>query len=84
MTQARVSPRKRLKQPGPTDAMLKKALGHMFSCKDISRLVSQGQDREFGRWERWKLRLHLAACDACARFEDQMRFLREAMRRYRS
>ena len=56
----------------------------MFSCKDISRLVSQGQDRDFSRWERWKLRLHLAACAACARFEDQMRFLREAMQRYRS
>jgi hypothetical protein len=34
--------------------------------------------------ERLKLRLHLAACDACATFARQMATLREAMRRYRS
>lgn len=63
--------------------MLKRALGHMFNCRDISRLVSQGLDRELGPFARWKLRIHLAACDACTQFERQMRFLREAMRKYR-
>jgi hypothetical protein len=66
------------------DAMLKRALGHMFNCKDISRLVSRAQDRELGAFARWKLRVHLAACDACTQFERQMRFLREAMHKYRS
>jgi hypothetical protein len=55
----------------------------MFTCKEISRLVSQGQDRELGTFARWKLRIHLAACDGCAQFDRQMRFLREAMRKYR-
>ena len=32
----------------------------------------------------WLLRLHLAACDGCTRFNTQMQVLREAMRRYRS
>ena len=63
--------------------LLKKALGHILSCKDVSHLVSQMQERDLGWFERWTLRLHLAACEACMRFEEQMRFLREAMRRYR-
>ena len=63
--------------------LLKKALGHMLSCKDVTHLVSQMQERNLGLFERWTLRLHLAVCDACLRFEAQMRFLRDAMRRYR-
>lgn len=63
--------------------LLKKALGHILSCKDVTHLVSQMQERSLGRFEGWALRLHLAACEACARFEAQMRFLRDAMRRYR-
>jgi hypothetical protein len=63
--------------------LLKKALGHMLSCKDVSQLVSQMHERRLGPVDRWMLRLHLAACDACNRFEQQMRFMREAMRKYR-
>ena len=63
--------------------LLKKALGHILSCKDVSHLVSQMQERPLGPFERWTLRLHLAVCDACMRFEVQMRFMREAMRKYR-
>jgi Putative zinc-finger len=63
--------------------LLKKALGHIVSCKDASHLVSQMQERELGPISRWALRLHLAACEACTRFERQMRYLREAMHRYR-
>ena len=63
--------------------LLKKALGHILSCKDVSHLVSQMQERRLGPFELWALRLHLAVCDACTRLEAQMRFLRDAMRRYR-
>ena len=63
--------------------LLKKVLGHMLSCKDVSHLVSQMHERRLGPVDRWMLRLHLAACDACMRFEQQMRLMREAMRKYR-
>lgn len=63
--------------------LLKKALGHLLSCKDVTHLVSQMQERQLGPFERWALRLHLAVCEACAHFEAQMRFLRDAMRKYR-
>jgi hypothetical protein len=63
--------------------LLKKAFGHLLSCKDVSHLVSQMQERPLGPLEGWMLRLHLAVCDACTRFEVQMRFMRKAMRKYR-
>jgi len=56
-------------------------LTHVISCKEASRLLSQAQDRRLGWLERAKLRTHLALCDFCTRFEEQLRFMREAMRR---
>ena len=56
-------------------------LTHVISCKEASRLLSQAQDRRLGWPERAKLRVHLALCDFCTRFEEQLRFMREAMRR---
>jgi hypothetical protein len=63
--------------------MIRKALGHIISCKDASRLVSRREDAPLGFWDRLTLRLHLAVCAACARFERQIRFLRAAMQKYR-
>ena len=62
---------------------LRHTLGHLFSCKEASHLVSQMQDRGLTASERMKLKLHLAACKACSAFERQLRLMREAMRRYR-
>ena len=61
---------------------IRKALGHLIRCKDASRLVSQQQDSALSFWQRVTLRLHLSVCAACARFEQQIRFLRTAMRKY--
>ena len=51
----------------------------MLTCKQVSRIVSQGLDRELGFTERVRLRVHLAICDGCTNFSKQMAFLREAM-----
>jgi len=53
----------------------------MLSCKEVSRLVSQGLDRRLGVLERLRLRLHLAICDGCTNFSKQMAFLRKALSR---
>jgi hypothetical protein len=53
----------------------------MLSCRQVTRLVSQGLDRELGFAERVKLRVHLAICDGCTQFGRQMAFLREATAR---
>ena len=63
--------------------MFKQIVGHFVSCKRASHLISEMQERDLRTLERWRLKWHLAVCDACMRFEKQMRLLREAMRRYR-
>ena len=51
----------------------------MLSCKQVSRIVSQGLDRELGFTERVRLRVHLAICDGCTNFSAQVTLLRQAM-----
>jgi len=51
----------------------------LISCKESSRLVSQGLDRELAFGERVALRVHLAYCIGCRRARRQMAFLRRAM-----
>jgi hypothetical protein len=53
----------------------------MLKCKEVTRLVSQGLDRQLGLGEQLRLRAHLAICDACSHFSRQMRFLRKAIAR---
>ena len=53
----------------------------MLSCQQVTRLVSQGLDRELGFAERVRLRVHLAICDGCTNFTKQMAFLRKAVAR---
>jgi hypothetical protein len=53
----------------------------MLSCKEVSRLVSQGLDRRLGWSERLRLRLHLVICDGCTNFKKQMDFIRQAIAR---
>ena len=52
-----------------------------LTCKEASRLVSRGLDRKLGPWDWLRLRLHLAICDACAAFRQQMQVLRRAIQR---
>ncbi len=58
-------------------------LGRLISCKDASRAISQMQDGSVSLPLYLRIRLHLLWCEACKRFEQQMRFLHQAMRRYR-
>lgn len=59
-------------------------LTHMLSCKEVSRLLSQAQERRLTVLERVKLHLHLRVCVACTRFARQLRFMRQALRQYRT
>lgn len=61
---------------------IKRALGHLITCKYATHLVSDREERPLGVVDRVLLKLHLAWCIACRRFERQMRFLREAMGKY--
>ena len=59
------------------------AIGHLVSCKEASRLLSQDQERPMSWWERVRVKWHLAVCSMCRAFDKQLRFINEAMRRYR-
>ena len=52
-----------------------------IDCKEASRLLSQAMDQKLPLWDRARLRLHLAACDACRNFSRQLEFLRRAVAR---
>ena len=52
----------------------------LLSCRDTTRLVSQGLDRELAFGERVALRVHFAYCLGCRRASRQMKFLRQAVR----
>ena len=54
----------------------------MLSCKEITHLLSESQDRKITVSERVHLEMHLAICKGCKNFKSQMSFLREACKRY--
>jgi len=56
----------------------------ILSCKEAARLTSQGLDRKLSFGERVTLRVHLAICDGCTNFKDQVAFLRRAVKQLES
>jgi len=52
---------------------------NLLSCKETSRLLSQGEDRRLAFGERVALRVHLAICKGCRNVSRQFRFLRQAV-----
>lgn len=54
----------------------------MLSCREVTRLVSDAQERPLGLQERMSLRMHITMCSACRKFENQMTTIRAAMRMF--
>jgi hypothetical protein len=53
-----------------------------ITCKEASRLMSLGLDRELAFADRLALRLHLAVCSACSVMRSQFEFMRRALSTY--
>ena len=49
-----------------------------INCKEASRLISSGLDKDIDPAYRNALRIHLALCDACNKLKAQFVFLRRA------
>lgn len=49
-----------------------------LSCKEASRLMSEGYERELDLGQRAALRMHLLLCTACSRVKAQFAFLHRA------
>ena len=53
----------------------------ILTCKEATRLASQGLDRRLGLAERLALRLHLLICEGCSNFRKQVAFIHSALAR---
>ena len=51
------------------------------SCREMTRLLSEGMDRPLPLGIRIKMRLHFLICKWCERYKNQLVFLRQALRR---
>ncbi len=50
-------------------------------CKEVTHLASQAMDRPLPWSTRLNLQLHYWICEACARYRDQLRTVRQVLRR---
>jgi len=53
----------------------------MLTCKEVTHLVSESQDRRLRLGERIGLRLHLMMCNGCRNFSTQLDLIRRACQR---
>ena len=54
------------------------------TCKEAAALMVAREDRKLPVSDQLALRLHLAICKACPRFERQMLLLRKGMKQWRN
>jgi hypothetical protein len=63
---------------------MKSSLPFMRTCKEASALMLTREDQNLPMQDRLALRLHLAICAACPRFERQLLTMRSAMKQWRN
>ena len=54
----------------------------MLKCKEVTHLLSESQDRKLTLAERLQLKMHLAMCEGCTRYRQQLDFIRRACRAF--
>ena len=52
----------------------------MYSCKDVSELLSKSMDRSLPFYQRMLMQLHLLMCKYCSRVKEHFEALRTASR----
>lgn len=56
----------------------------MRTCREVATILVAREDRALSTADRVALRLHMAICDACPRFEKQMLLMRNGLRQWRN
>lgn len=56
----------------------------MRTCKEVTALIIAREDQALPLPDRLALRLHMAMCAACPKFERQVLTMRQAMRQWRN
>jgi hypothetical protein len=54
------------------------------TCREVAAILVAREDRKLGLADRLALRLHMAICDACPRFERQMLTMRNGLKQWRN
>ena len=54
------------------------------TCREVAAILVAREDRNLGLADRMALRIHMAMCDACPRFERQMLTMRNGLRQWRN
>lgn len=54
----------------------------MLNCRQVTKLVSESQERNLTFMEKAPLKFHLLLCSGCANFSRQVPFLSQAMRAF--
>ena len=53
------------------------------SCREVTRLVLESEDRDLTTTETLALQMHWRICDACRKFREQAQWMRSALSRWR-
>lgn len=53
----------------------------LLNCKQASQIISQSLDNPLSWPDRMKLKFHLFICNACTRFNQQIRLIKNAVHR---
>jgi Putative zinc-finger len=53
------------------------------TCREVAALLVAQEDRTLPIADRLALRIHMAICEACPRFERQLLIMRNSMQRWR-
>ncbi|MCV2367817.1 zf-HC2 domain-containing protein [Paucibacter oligotrophus] len=53
-------------------------------CKDITRMVLEGEERRLGQTEQLLIRAHYLICKGCTNFGKQVELMRKASAQWRS
>ena len=56
----------------------------MRTCKEVAAIVVAREDQQLGLADRLALRMHMAICDACPRFERQLLTMRHGLHAWRN
>lgn len=54
------------------------------TCREVTAIVVAREDRNLGLADRVALRIHMAMCDACPKFERQILSMRNGLRQWRN
>lgn len=54
------------------------------TCREVAAILVAREDRDLGFADRVALRIHMAMCGACPKFERQMLSMRNGLRQWRN